>query len=150
MAAFMAAVAGCASNPLKTAETVEQKADAYYGMFVISQEAAVAIAQDPATPQSVKVALRDADRVAKPLADDLHAKILEFGRVKAAYVAALEAGEDADPAALAAAEKELSTFLISVIHSFDKYRELVNNHQKAAAPPAPTAEASMSPLAQPA
>jgi hypothetical protein len=137
IAAALAAMTACTVNPLKTAESIEQQADAYYGVFVIAQEGAVQIAQDPATPQSVKVALRDADRIAKPLADDLHAKIVAFGKIKAAYVAALAAG-DADSGALAAAEKDLSAFLGSVIQSFNKYRDLVNANRSPAAPAVPS------------
>lgn len=149
LASAVLALTACVVNPMKTAETTEQKADAYYGMFVISQEAAVRIAQDPATPQSVKVALRDADRVAKPLADGLHDAIVKFQAVKDAYTAALAAG-NADPAALVAAEKELSTYLISVIHQFNKYRELVNASKRGGDAPVPTAHEIMWLMAQPA
>ncbi len=149
IASAVLALTACVVNPLKTAETTEQKADAYYGMFVISQEAAVRIVQDPATPHTVKLALRDADRVAKPLADGLHDAIVKFQGVKEAYKAALAAG-NADPAALVAAEKELSNYLISVIHQFNKYRELVNTVKKPDDRAVPTAEVLMAVMAQPA
>lgn len=66
----------CGVNPFQGAETIQQKGYASYGTFVILEEQAAAVAQDPAVPENVKQALRDADKEAKPVADDLHDVLL--------------------------------------------------------------------------
>jgi hypothetical protein len=75
-------LAACSVNPFRTAQTLEQKADAMYGSFVIAQKQAVAIVRDPSVPDSVKRALAEADAAAKPLADDLYEAILEFSAIQ--------------------------------------------------------------------
>jgi len=62
---------GCASSPLATAQTPEQKAFAVYGSFVIYEEQAARLATDPSTPGPVRQALSAADARAKPSADAL-------------------------------------------------------------------------------
>lgn len=125
----IATLSACSANPLKTAETTEQKADAAYGMFVIAQEAAVAIYQDPATPQSVRDALKNADILTKPLADGLHQAIVDFQEVMAAYKAAA-----ADRAQLIEAERVLSVFLNRALTDINNYVATVNRFKK---PPQP-------------
>jgi hypothetical protein len=75
-------LAACSVNPFRTAQTLEQKADAMYGSFVIAQKQAVALVRDPSVPDSVKRALAEADAAAKPLADDLYEAILEFSAIQ--------------------------------------------------------------------
>jgi hypothetical protein len=70
-------IAGCASNPLKEAETAEQKAFAVYGTFVVAEETAAKLVLAPGVPANVKEALRRADREAKPAADALLAAAQE-------------------------------------------------------------------------
>jgi len=66
------ALAGCSTaDPLKTAQTLEQKAFALYGTFVVYEEAGAEMILDPAVPDSVKVVIQQADSVAKPAADIL-------------------------------------------------------------------------------
>lgn len=62
----------CTVDPVKTAQTPEQKAFAAYGMFVVFEEQAGKLASDPATPTVVKTNLRLADSVAKPAMDELY------------------------------------------------------------------------------
>lgn len=71
LAALAAALGleGCAGNPLKEAQTVQQKAYAIYGTFVIIEEQGAHLVQDPAVPQGVKSAIRSADAAASPLFD---------------------------------------------------------------------------------
>lgn len=69
--AAAAAFAACTSNPVKQAETFEQKAFALYGTYVIFQGKAAELVQDPASPDRVKQSLRDADKVAYPVAESL-------------------------------------------------------------------------------
>jgi hypothetical protein len=75
-------LAACAVNPFRTAQTLEQKADAMYGSFVIAQKQGVALVRDPSVPDSVKRAIAEADAAAKPIADDLYDSILEFATLK--------------------------------------------------------------------
>lgn len=65
---------GCAlfqDNPVEQAKTLEQKAFASYGLFVIAEEEAANLMADPAIPDSVKFQIQFADRIAKPAADIL-------------------------------------------------------------------------------
>jgi hypothetical protein len=73
---------GCKNAPVQQAETVEQKAYALYGTYVIFQEKAAELVQNSATPENVKQALRDADRVAYPLAESLVEASLEVEAIR--------------------------------------------------------------------
>ena len=64
-------IVACTANPVKQAETFEQKAFALYGTYVIFQGEAAELVQDVATPERVKQALRDADKAAYPVAESL-------------------------------------------------------------------------------
>lgn len=77
-------LAGCGTvtAPVKQAETVEQKAYALYGTYVIFQEKAAELVQDSTTPENVKQALREADRVAYPLAESLVEASLEVEAIR--------------------------------------------------------------------
>lgn len=78
-----AAMSACGSlNPLARAQTVEQKAYAAYGQFLIVEEQAAAIVQEPSVPASAKQAVARADAVAKPVADKLLAAVLAVGQVR--------------------------------------------------------------------
>lgn len=67
----MVALSACTANPVKEAETFEQKAYALYGTYVIFQEKAAELVQDTTVPEKVKGGLRAADRVAYPVAESL-------------------------------------------------------------------------------
>lgn len=108
----------CPGNPLKTAETFEQKADALYGQFVIAQRQVVVILENPAIPKEVKLTLADADAKVKPLADELLVLIIEYSAVKKAYDDAAGSG---DPAALAGAEEKLRKYVERVTLDITKY-----------------------------
>lgn len=70
--ALMVMSAGCAAlNPVSKANTLEQKAYALYGSFVVFEEQAAVLVQKPGTSVSVKTALANADALAKPLAERL-------------------------------------------------------------------------------
>jgi hypothetical protein len=77
-------LAGCSGyNPVAVAETPEQKADAVYATFVIFEERAADLAAKPGTPQSVINSLARADRVVKPIMDNLQAAVSEVAKVRA-------------------------------------------------------------------
>jgi hypothetical protein len=94
-------LAACTVNPLKTANTAtadnkpETIAFATFGMFVITEEAAATLKETPGTPQSVKDALKRADALASPAAEEIQtaAKAVSAAR------AAIAAGK-ADPSTL--------------------------------------------------
>ncbi len=77
---------GCAaSNPLAQAETVEQKAYAAYGSFVIAEEQAAKLVSSGQLTNSQKIAIGRADGRAKAIVDDLLVAVLEFEAIKAEY-----------------------------------------------------------------
>jgi hypothetical protein len=91
MLAFLLAIAvpvtlalpGCGTtSAVKQAETPEQKAYALYGTYVIFQEKAAELVQDTATPESVKQDLREADKVAYPVAESLVDAVLEVEAIR--------------------------------------------------------------------
>lgn len=72
LAAALAILAGCATNPTepyKAAELPEQKAFAIYGVFVIYEEQGAALVEDPRTLEPVKKAIKTVDAKAKPVVD---------------------------------------------------------------------------------
>lgn len=71
------ALTACGANPFKDAENTQQEGYASYGTFVILEEQAAALVQNPAVPASVKLTLRRADAEAKPIADQLHDVLLK-------------------------------------------------------------------------
>lgn len=58
-------------NPFGPADSLEQRAFAAYGAFVVAEEQAVILVRDKRIPVSVRKAIQQADRVAKPAADAL-------------------------------------------------------------------------------
>jgi hypothetical protein len=69
--AAMAIFAACGLSPVKQAETFEQKSFALYGTYVIFQGKAAELVQDSAVSERVKQGLRDADKMAYPVAESL-------------------------------------------------------------------------------
>lgn len=86
--AIVLVLQACAgSNPLAQAETVEQKAYAVYGTFVIFEEQAAKLVSSGQLPRSVVIAIGRADARAKPVADSLITATLEFEAIKSEYEA---------------------------------------------------------------
>lgn len=75
MVSLTVSISGCTAYnstlPFSVAETVEQRAFAAYGTFVITEERAVAIVRNPKIPKYIRKRIQTADRIAKPLADKL-------------------------------------------------------------------------------
>lgn len=79
---------GCASsNPLAQAETVEQKAYAAYGSFVIAEEQAAKLISSGQLNNRQTIAIGRADERAKAVVDDLLVAVLEFEDIKAEFEA---------------------------------------------------------------
>lgn len=74
---------GCAANPVAEAETVEQKAYALYGVYVIAQGKAAALFKDPAVPEKVKAALKMANDTSYPVSVSLVDATQEVGEIRA-------------------------------------------------------------------
>jgi len=86
-------LSGCGSTPVQQAETPEQKAYALYGTYVIFQEKAAELVQDPAIPENVKQALRDSDRIAYPVAESLVEAVIEVEAIRQQVKAGMNSEE---------------------------------------------------------
>jgi hypothetical protein len=87
------ALAGCqGANPIKAAETNEQRAYAAYGTFVLVQEKAADLVEQPNIPRNVKLRIIGAEERAKPVADSLLDAYTEFLIVRAEF----EAGQTSE------------------------------------------------------
>lgn len=76
----------CASiNPISQAETVEQRAYAVYGTYVIMQESAAVLVSGGNLPNSAVLAIADADERAQPVLDSLLLTFREYLVVKAEF-----------------------------------------------------------------
>ena len=96
------ALAGCQSaNPIKAAETTEQRAYAAYGTFVIVQEKAADLVEQQNIPRSVRLQIIQAEERAKPVADSLLDAYTEFLVVRAE----LEAGQTSEQRFVIASER---------------------------------------------
>jgi hypothetical protein len=84
LACVLLALCACASNPFKAATNLDQRAFASYGTFVVFEEQAAVVVQDPSIPLNVKQALKAADARAKPTADALLASVKEYEAVSIA------------------------------------------------------------------
>lgn len=81
--ALLLACTGCSVlQPVRVAETPEQKADALYATYVIFQRRAVAIAEQPATPDRVVQALARADAAAAPVMNSMYDALLLVNTVR--------------------------------------------------------------------
>lgn len=94
---------GEASNPLEVAESVDVKVLAAYGIVTIALEEAATVAENPATPDSVVLAIARAAPAVKGAADTARTAALEYRRARVAYEAARDAGLDNQAALLTAA-----------------------------------------------
>lgn len=80
-------------SSVKEAQTLDQKAFATYGTFVVFEEQAAQLAKDPATPAAVKTALAQADNAAKPFADHLLDAVKVYENVSAQLAAGTTTAE---------------------------------------------------------
>lgn len=97
---------GCTSNPVSEATRPDQRAYAVAGTYAIGQSRALDILAQPATPESVRQAIKQADAVASPVVQQL----IEATKLYANISAELS-GTEGD-ARLAAAAANLETWLI--------------------------------------
>lgn len=98
---WLFALAGCQSaNPVRVAETPEQRAYAAYGTFVIAQETAADLVEDASIPDGVRLRIISAEERAKPVADSLLDAYTEFLIVRAEF----NAGDTSERRLVIAAE----------------------------------------------
>lgn len=71
------------AEPVKTAETPEQKGFALYATFVVMQEKAADVVEDPDTPGVVVEAIQKADRIAQPASKLLQAAAYQLQLARA-------------------------------------------------------------------
>ncbi len=99
---WLFALAGCqGANPIKAAETPEQRAYAAYGTFVIAQETAADLVEDASIPDGVRLRIIQAEERAKPVADSLLDAYMGFLIVKAEF----DAGETTEQRLVTAANE---------------------------------------------
>ena len=131
----LGAWSGCTTNPLKTAATAQPDARpetialATFGLFTIAEETAADLKELPATPQSAKDALKEADRAVSPAMEsmrDVAVTIQGLRRVAAAG----GTGGEALPAKLA----ELNQLLIDTAPKLDAFTKAVNAAKKGPTP----------------
>src|SRR5688572_30912715 len=82
VAVAMAVLTACTANPVREANTFEQKAYALYGTYVIFQGKAAELVQDSAVSEKVKQVLRDADKASYPMAEGLVDAAMEVSRIR--------------------------------------------------------------------
>lgn len=121
-------LAGCPINPVKQAETFEQKAFALYGTYVIFQGKAAELVQDATVPERVKQGLRDADKVAYPVAESLVDAALTVGDIRDIIddCAALEMPE-VNPACMPSNERRLANAITNLSVIYFKAQPIVLN-----------------------
>ena len=122
--ALAIALTACVVNPIRAAETAEQKAYAAYGTFVIFEEQAAQLVQSPEVPADVKQALREADAIAKPAADTL----LVSARVVASVRRQVAQGTTTNEK-LQAAIDTLNTVYMQAIPKIAAFVDMVDKEQ---------------------
>lgn len=85
----VAILGGCGTvqevNAVATASTLEQRAFALYGTFVVLEEQAAVLVRDRSIPKDVRKAIQRADKIAKPLADRLRGLAVQLNAARMAY-----------------------------------------------------------------
>ena len=98
---WLVALSGCQSaNPMRPAETPEQRAYAAYGTFVIAQETAADLVEQENIPRGVRLRIIQAEERAKPVADSLLDAYTEYLIIKAEF----DAGDTSEQRLVIAAE----------------------------------------------
>lgn len=83
----LACLSGCAVvEPLKAAQTVEQKAYVLYAEYTIAQGVAVRLVRDAAVPASVKSDISRAEAAAFPVAEQLADTAMVVTELREQYV----------------------------------------------------------------
>lgn len=90
----------CSSfNPVKKADTAEQRAYALYGTFVILEEQAANLIDTGTLSNNAVIAIANADNRAKPAADSLQDAIAQYEQIKAQFASGQTTRDQVDIAA---------------------------------------------------
>lgn len=76
---MLCALAGCQTNPLRTAQTPEQYGDALYGIYVIAKEQSAELLKDASIPDDSKRPLAEAMVASKKPVDTLQDTVNAYG-----------------------------------------------------------------------
>lgn len=82
MAAVIIGLTACTVSPVQDAQTLNQKAFASYGTYVVYQGKAADLVKDPVVPENIKQGLRAADKVAYPAAEAMVDAALEVDHIQ--------------------------------------------------------------------
>jgi hypothetical protein len=80
-------LSACTVNPFRTAETVEQKADALYGEYVIAKDQGAALLGEPTIPDTRKRTVATLMVRTKAPADSLNDALNQYSAIKAEVAA---------------------------------------------------------------
>ena len=113
-------LAGCAGNPVKEAETAEQKAFAAYGLFVVLEERAASLMAEPTVSDATKLRIQRLDARLKPMADS----VLGTARLAQEVRDEVAAGEGTE-ARLQTITRELNGWLLRFLPLLDDFKSAV-------------------------
>lgn len=106
---LLSVLAGCQTNPFRTAQTAEQKGDAVYGVYVIAKEQGAELLKDATIPDAAK----------RPLAEAMVASAEPAGQLQDAVTAysAVASADNAQKitAALAAAQPLINRLVTALV-----------------------------------
>lgn len=123
-AALVILLAGCSwfqgANPLAVAETAEQKAFAWYGIYVATQEAALSIVSSPETPLNVKQGIASVNGQVQPAANNMRDSAVLVFEIRE-QLAAGETGEEQ----LVIATDNLASWTAQAVPLITNFRKLV-------------------------
>ena len=114
-ALLLAALAGCQSNPVATAETSGQRAFAVLGLYQILAEEAVEFVRDPDVNIQRRRAVQEAIAEARPIRRDLTLAFREYEAIRAEFAA----GETTEDRVLIAA-RGLETWILRLEPVIDR------------------------------
>lgn len=119
-------LSGCGSNSaIQQAETLDQKALATYGSYVIAKEQAAALYADANTPDEIRVALKAANEVVRQPMELMHQAMVAYKRLEEAVVLGT-----ATEAEMQAAAEELLKLYLEAGPALTKFEEAIDKVRK--------------------
>ena len=86
--ALLLALSACAANPLRYADTLEQRGYAAYGTFVIAEESVARLTAPGSTlPRDAQLSMIGVAERAQPVVDDLRSTLAEYQTARADFEA---------------------------------------------------------------
>lgn len=119
------AIAACAHDPVADSKTIEQKADAVYGEYVIAKEQVQALLADPSVDAATKTKIANATVATTPAADDLFSGLTAYSSAESDLVAS-----KGTQAAVDTAVANLSKWLAQAQPLVDELMTLVGGAKK--------------------